>query len=503
MRAAILTLLALAAPARPEVPGDRAAAEAALRDVRTLPPELRPHVRYLLRSRRGAYPKFYKVLNFQVHSLSTEPEFAPPAELTRELLRVNLKDYGWKREVWERLATVEPYLHLAVVEEGAAPAHVPAPKQEARWVSYDKGKTFRREVIAEYVPAAPAAPKVVNKPAPWGGPALAELGKELHSEAPLLRADWFVHQTGVAKDRVAGYYAWLNLGEEEKDFQQLIGADPEKARRRKKEAAASVAESDVTINNRSIEWQEALGPGGYFLTSDFLKSFGRQNVLRVLKGETEPPRGDATEQYGFLPCDLFAYWLGNAERKRQDEAPSNIAGDSESTRKGDRRVQVMLSCVRCHKEGLRPVDDWVRRVYQGNPSALANKDYDKFKRIQRLYLSDLKGRLAEGNERYAKALARLNGEGWTARVNSDAYGEEWRLYADTSLSVKEVADEHYTTPIHLVTVLTEYAKELRAKGGEADPLIDGLIAGDPPPLRREHHEEIYPLVRSLVEAGRR
>src|SRR6185437_8441611 len=98
-----------------------------------------------------------------------------------------------------------------------------------------------------------------------------ELRLGTYSEAPVLRADWFVFQTGIQTDRVAGYYDFLGLGKAEKDVERLIGANKEESRRVKKEIAAALARSGVILQNRGIVRFQSL-TGGYWVTQDFKKS---------------------------------------------------------------------------------------------------------------------------------------------------------------------------------------------------------------------------------------
>jgi hypothetical protein len=488
----LLACLSLVAGAVAAGPGE--AVRAAAADAAKQSPKDAPYRRYLILPDDREYREkvFAKVLAFHCNSLSREPELAAPQPVAENVVRVDFRDYGWKRETWEKLAEVEPYLHVDL--EKAAVRVEKVAVEDMVWIVPVGGRGYWEKRVRYEERAVKDAPKKDRAHAPWMPTAeIAYLAKTLDSDAPIVRADWFIHQTAVAEGRKAGYYDWLALGKHEADFQRLVGADVKLAAERKKEMAAAVAKSAVTRNNRGIEWFQGFG-GGYYRTQDFLSNTQRQNVTRVLKGDLEPPHGDASEQYGFLPNELFGYWLQNKDGVRQNLAPSNIATDTQSTSLF-RDVEPMLGCVRCHKEGLRPVNDWMRNVYaQGNPGGLAGKDYVDFTRLQRLYLSDLDGQLKRDNAIYIAALKRLNGVGWTPKVNSDSYGEAWRRYADADLTLAGMAEELETTEEKLLEAARAYVKEY---AGAAEPAVVGLLAKGIK-VRREHFEESYATYRLLL-----
>jgi hypothetical protein len=454
------------------------------------------HRRYLILPEDKEYREktFLPTLRFHLNSLSREPEFPPDVRVSERVLMVDFRAYGWKRETWERLAEVEPYLHVDA--EKAAVRVEKVAVEERVWVVPVGGQGYYVTRVRYEERAVKEAPRKARAHAPWLPTAeIAYLAKALDSDAPIVRADWFVYQTAIAKGRKAGYYDWLGLGKRQEDFLELVGADLKVSAKRKKQMAASIAESGVTVQNRGIEYDQAFG-GGFWHSVDFLTSVGAQNVTRVLKGDYKPPTGDASEQYGFLPNELFAYWLQNADGVRQDVAPPDIAKDKTST-SNDPQVHVMLSCVRCHVEGLRPLDDFIRGTYKaGLPAGIAQKDYDEFLRLQRLYLSDLDGQLRKDNAQFAAALKRLNGPAWTAKLNAESYGEVWRRYADAGLTLAQAAAELETTPELLLKAADAYGEKYV---GEAEPLITALVNRRQGwRQRREHFEEGYPVYRLLL-----
>lgn len=452
MRPALL-LLALATPA---LAGPGEAYALAARDVRTLDPVTATRARYFTTAalREEEKAALLKALWFHVNSLSREAEFAFPRPVGPDLYRVDLLDYAWDARTWEKLADVEPYFHVKL-----------------------QGGTVRGK--------GPRVPRVVTAQAPWLPAAeAAYLVNRTQSQVPVVRADWFLFQT--SRQVVApGYYDFLGLGNKEADFLRLIGADKDAARRLRKEIAANLAKSGVAIQNRGIIRMQAI-TGPYWFTQDYKTSTNKQNVLRLLDGDTEPPAGDASEQYGTLSNGLPAYWLQDAQGNRQDSVPDFIAHDHTAVG-NDLRIFAGKSCIGCHAEVIRPIDDWSRKLYRG-AIKLQSPDYAKSVRLRQLYLSDLDGQVSRDQADYARAIARCNG--LSPAENARGYARAFDAYLERDLTPGDVAREIGVTEAMLLDGLKKYA----ATAGQLDPVLAGLIQTPPVPVRREHAEEAVPLL---------
>lgn len=493
--ATVLCLLLSPAVRAPASPAD--AVRQAWADCQRLPPGTQPLVRYFSlyavpeKDRKGAAD----ALRFWVNSLSREAEVVPLVRVSDDLYRVNVRDCLWDVRVWERLADVEPYFHylpLTEAEEWVEEEYgyylnevgKPISKNDPTWTPKSKWVKTRSERVRK------KAQKKVATPAPWLPlDQWNSLAVATKSNVPVVRGDWWLYQTGQQLGRKAGYYDFLGLGKAEKDFQELVGADVKLAAKVKKEIAAAVAYSDVTLNNRGIERFSSI-TGCYWRTQDFKTNTFRQNVLRFLDGTTEPPKGDASEQYGTLANGMFAFWLQNAQGERQDEAPASIAGDGRS-KTPDHRVQIGLNCVRCHVEGIRPIDDWLRAVYRDTP--LAEKDYDKYKRLQQLYLSDLDGRVKEDQTAYARALLKVNG--LTPQANAAAVAKLWESYADARLLPADLAREIGVPEEKLLAAVRHQRDKYLLT---LDPVLAGVLAKPPRAIRREHWEEAFEVMQRYV-----
>lgn len=504
---ALVLCLALGPLAAASSPASAVAAAAA--DVARQPAHTQPHTRYL--SLYAAQPKdreaLLKALGFHVNSLSRTAFFTLPRRVADDLYAVNLKDYEWSRETWERLLGSEPYFHQLVVEP-AAEVVVPGPEVEKEVVEpwpggvwpldgkhYAKGAfPYKRKVKVPGEPVRKSVPggRKVNGSGAWlDAASVSALVAATQSQVPVVRADWFLFQTAVQADRKAGYYDFLALGKKQADFDDLIGLDPEKSKKAKREIAGILARSGVTLQNRSLVRLQG-ATGGVWKTQDFKTSVDRQNVLRNLDRDLEPPDGDASEQYGFLPNGLFAFWLQNGKGERQDTAPDFIASDGQSSGT-DRRVHVGLSCVRCHVEGIRPVNDYARRLYRGSVQ-LAAKDYDRHLRLRQLYLEDLERFVRRDQAEYAEALLRLNGT--RPAQMAKLYADAWDAYAERDLSPADFARELGVDEKKMLAALKAYA------AGGLDPVLAQLIQDPPLPLRREHVEEVYALAQAAIRGYR-
>jgi hypothetical protein len=424
-----------------------------LADAKTLAPKVAYGTRYLDLTHLPPEDRatWAGVLSFHLNSLSRERAIVRPRALADgKVLAFNLYDYRIDPFVYFRLEDADNYFHVRVEVNG----------------------------------------KRVNAAAPWlNAESVKAMTALTQSSTYLLRGDWFFAQTAIQADRKAGYYDLLGLGKAQKDFDALIGADVEKAEKLRLDVLAIVARSGVTLNNRSICRVPSL-TGGYWITDDFKTSVDRQNTLRLFKGDFQPPHGDASERYGTLPNGLFAYWLQDAKGVRQDTAPDFIASDAQAPGT-DKRVHIGLSCVRCHVEGLRPIDDYARKLYRG-PLQLQSPDYDKVVRLRGQYLTDLDRELVRDRAVFAGAVKECNG--MTVAANAKAVGAAWAWYVERSVPASEAAAELGCSEADFVAKLKAYA----AKDGLIDPVMAGYLATPPLPIRREHFEEIYQSLQKAI-----
>jgi hypothetical protein len=309
------------------------------------------------------------------------------------------------------------------------------------------------------------------------------------SEVPIVRADWFFTYTSANVDRRAGYYKFLGIKSKD-DIAELVGLDVAKARKIQREVAAIIAESGVALNNRQIYRFGAIA-GGVWFTFDVKTSKDRQNAIRQLNGDFTD-NADANEVYFSLPNRLWGLAaVNNKEGTLQESVPDFIASDSQST-SNDRRIHPSISCIRCHVEGLRPINDYARQFYTIDPkeggALLTSPDYAKFKRLQRLYLGDLESEYQADQLVYSRALVRLLGPGWTPEKVAVAVRNTWQNYLDTPVSPEQLALELGCTVPMMQAAFSDVSV---AKGANGDPIIIGYARRKTFAARREHIEENF------------
>lgn len=467
-RVFVLLLPLLAATALAASPADAVAA--ASRDLAAQPADAQPNIRYLslyhVRDEKEL-TAWKQCLDFWVNSLSREASLTPLVAVRSDLLRLDLRDYQMNPKTWEKLAKVEPYFHARVktaVEEYWAGGIYSGDGKH-----YDAGN-YKRE-------------KITLAQAPWlDGKQAAALTTMSGSQVPLVRGDWFLVQTSQQVDRKGtGYYDFLGV-KNRKDFQELVGLDEAAAVKLQKETRAIVARSGVALQNRQIIRFGSI-TGSYWVTLDSKKSTEGNNAVRNLNGDYI---ADAQEIYGTLPSGLFAYYLSDKDGVQADRAPDDIASDKQAPGT-DSRVHPGISCIRCHVEGIRPINDWARRVYK-RPLSLASPDYEKLKRLRRLYLSDLERWVRRDQADYAETLLKLTGLKPAELAKTFARLHEG--YQEVDLDLDALAREAGYTSAHVLAALKAVAKT----AGSLDPVLAGLLQDPPEPIRREHMEEVFPLL---------
>jgi hypothetical protein len=429
-----------------------------LADCRALPAQLRPLVRYLWIGNLQDRETALKVLTFHVNQLSRNPELIPPKVVSANLLRVNLLDYQWDREVWERLAALDPYFHPQVDVEEVEQWGIR--QRDGTYTEIEQRKTGKkvRQVVA-------------------GSKEIADLYSLTASASPLLRADWWFSQTArqlslTNKETGVGYYDWLGI-KDRKSFEKLIRLDPKASQEVQKEMRAAVEKSGIATQGRQIVRYQSI-TGAAYTTFDTDDGSGDGNPIRNLKRGAFKHK--AEEHYGTLPNGLFAFLLCDADGAKQSSAPDFIGVDDSPLRTGrDARIHPCLSCVRCHVEGgLRPIDDWVRR----RAKDISSPDYGELLTLRRQYFSNLNRQLEKDRQVYREALKDCNG--WTPEKNATEFSKMF---------------SRYTSPVDCETAAVELGvtveKLRRTFANYPEPSLAGLAAQPCEPIQRVHFEELF------------
>lgn len=202
-------------------------------------------------------------------------------------------------------------------------------------------------------------------------------------------------------------------------------------------------------------------------------------------------RHDASEIIGTLPNGLQAYFLTDGDGKRVDEANINIVLDSTAV---DRVVRTARSCMICHSEGIKTIEDEVRSLNKWNPNyagiqLLIAKEKDAYN-IQDLFSSDLERQVTKDMQIYQDAVALTNG------MKSQTLSKTFAFVYDNYLE-------------HLLNK-DDIAREIGLNGKDLDGLIKlsndpvmlGLLRDPIRPVRRDQFEESFQGFMLIVTAAK-
>lgn len=477
MRFIVLVVVMLAAGGRAIAGPADDAIRASVADSKRLQPETAYLTRYLILDQDDQFA--YRVLAFHLNQLSVNGVLVPPRKVAAGVVAVFIPDYDPDLKRWpklfERLAELDPYLH------------------EQKWFAAG-------EYAAGYYPV----PSRNHVPAEH-----RQLMKLTQSYAPILRADWFVTQTCRQidlndKDQGVGYYAWLGV-KDRATYEKLVGLQEAETLKRRRDIRAALDLSGVSQHNRQVEILQGFDRRVYKTLDsksnvdafDEKKVFRRQNAIQNLKrGEFDV---DAEEHYGALPNGLFAYLLCDKDGKLQATAPDFIGPDrSPLNDTRDARIHVCLACVRCHVDGLRPIDCWVRRTIK-TPLGFAAIKYKDLSDLRRQYGGDLEEVLNEDRAGFAKAVSAITG-GWTVAENARHFARFYSNYAARLRGPDDIGRELGVAGTIVVEALKAYQTDVQS-GGTNKPLpnvVAGLLQTPPTPLRPEYWEENYQTVAAIV-----
>lgn len=480
------TLLPLVLAAH-QTPAEAAALAAA--DVRTLPAEVQPTVRYLWLANTPAEETGTLTILLQGHAnqLSREPDLVPLAVVPNsggQVLRLSLLDYGWDAKTWDDMQQTD-YVFYATVK---------------RVVIWPGG--FWPEYGAHFEAGRYATKAAERTTAPWlarteaAQKAVGSLVEATQAKAPIVHAlHWFQTTAAAADGRKPSYYDMLGV-KDEKTFQALIGVDLGRDKKFSREVLESVAISGVTQEPRGLERTDKIG-GAYWRSYDVGrgKATEKSNPLRIFGTDKDGKpvlQYDASEQFGHLPNGLWATGLFDAKGESQAAAPDNIASDSRSV-SNDRRIHVNVSCVRCHDDGgMKPIDGWVRSVFTPPPLVLQAADPKAAQRLRQQYHRALEPLLAGDRQRYAASLMAITG--LEPKDYAKAYGELWTATIETPFDLVRAARDLGCTAERLKASL---AWQQRSKG-TIDTVLSSLLK---PGAKIPYTQwvESYPLAQQYLQ----
>lgn len=463
-------------------------------DIATLSPEEAKYTRYL--SLYNIPPeqrkKYGQTISFVVNSLSTRrrvyiPVFVGGTDET--LIRLNIENYDWDAQAWENLGkkgsgpklAAEPYFHVFIEKIDSTTklerkTITRKKKVEAGYYNQQGQKLYKEVEVTEEVDVEVKGDPVRNKilaAAPWIDPvAIAILIKATNSEFPVMRADWFI----VNATLPPAYHEFLKLGDDIKDFERLIFADQKLAEKARSQIKGIVVTSTVARNNRTLLRSPTFTNGYFWQSHDSLSSVDdRQYVQNILN-----EKFDATEDIGTLPNGLQAYFLTDGRGKRLDFANPDVALDNTAQ---DRLVRTGRSCMVCHSEGIKQIDDEIRTLTKKlqNKEAIklliTNKD-DAYK-IDDLFGTDLDKQIVKDQNIFAEAVAEATG--LQPMINGKQYANIYDWYAEHLLTKEDVVREVGLPP----DLLEKYVRLSN------DNVILGLVKNPIRPIRRDQWERSF------------
>lgn len=364
-----------------------------------------------------------------VNSLSSQGKVTVPVAVdsAQTIYRINIKDYGWSSELWERIVSYYPY--------GI------------------QGASARLENL---------------------------ISRETRSSRAYVRADWFVFAT--AQEPL--YHTILGLPESEfgpHGLEAKLGVDTTQGARDYLAIRAGFSPSGVSRTNRLVQ-RDSISAGGYWKSYDFklVAAGDAQDLILAPLGPveaqlTQNPKSifqhDGGEIIFHLPNGLQGYYLSNAKGDFLPTAPPEVVED----RSGFRRTNIILngiSCIVCHSHGLNAPPTQTLDTFHDmiGPQAAEHLTFEEKQVLAKLYgkPADLQRLVADDVERFKKALAEAMP---TYTRSEEPIGLLYnRFNADVSAS--QMASEFYTTGDDLVKVLKESAdKRLFIMAGK---LKDGL-----------------------------
>lgn len=425
--------------------------EAAIKDAKTLDPDIVKYTRYF--TFKGTIVKDEKELKiahqifiFHLWSIAHKPEPPKLRFITPTLVSINLKYFGIDQFVFGRLAYVDPYHHVLLTEDGK------------------KVKTFA---------AAPQTSKNI-----------AELIKLTTSQLCILRWDWFWIQSSIQEGRGevgqgTGYYDFIGVKNRD-DYFKLIGADVKKAEELYHQWIGIIKESGVAYFPRQVQRESIFG-GARWFTRDILDPpVGNRNALRQLDKDF---KHQAEEHYAPGPSGLPVYLACNSDGVLQNSAPDRVGPDK--TRSGNRTtIDVNASCVRCHIEILRPIDNWIKNF---NDPITAELPFSNALNIQSLYFRNLESKLEQDRKIFIDRLKECNG--LDPKTNATQYATFFDRYTEQLLDINQVSHELGTTPERLNQVFTALVVQKKL-----DPVFVDLIKNPKSTIRRELFEELFPVL---------
>ena len=292
----------------------------------------------------------YLALSKLVNSLSWGADIVNPEPINAEqtLFYIDLRNYEWDiRNSWTHIEKRYPY---NIKYEGA-------------------GQTDVRDLFLN-------------------------LQSEMRCEVPYVYMDWFI---GKASEPPL-YNEILALPDTDTALETLLGVnviDNIKNHPGVKVWRAGIKDSGVSRHNRVVERHKAQY-GAYWKSYDFAGSDGKQDISVYPVSFTH----DGGEVVFNLPNGLQAYHLFDATGMRLDKAPTEIVSNQDAS---DPAVYNGISCIDCHKDGMKPFTDVIRPVIKAAQNPIFNKAHALQLYVAQAVMDDL---VQQDTDKFITALTK-------------------------------------------------------------------------------------------------
>ena len=456
----------------------------ALADAKLQPAATVPYVRYLCASNESGegLERLYAVTNYQLNSLSREPQIVKARKVNEWLWAIDTRDYGEPFVVaWEAFANDNPYFVIKV-----------EPVKQKQVIRYDMRGTpyYENQTTGSTVLAAPWLPKVE----------IDTLNVLTHSQTPIVFADQFFDRTAIQKGRKGnGYRDFLGLQKDTslKDLYELVGFDRIKSVKARREVAAIVLKSGVAKFPRQAFREQAL-TGGFWRTKDTDDPLNNGNAVDRLFESFE---FKAQEIIAVLPNGLVVTDLANDKDVQQDTAPIAIVGNHKSPN-NDLEIHVgTVTCFVCHAGALAKIRDYGRAIYNEKTGVTLDAiDPTLQRRARYAYLTDDFARdYDDDNKRFDSKYKEATGLDKIKLVQ--AVAEQWKLYHADSVTLRRAAARAGVTPESMRVALRNHVSAKRKAGIPADAVLINFLVDDEDvqPIPIELFEERFPVLMLILK----
>ncbi len=424
----------------------------------------------------AAVEAFEAALKLHVNLISRESAFAYPKLIAPGLCRVDLRNYQWNPKVWEKLADIDPYFHRVVTEDVIEEFVEEKKVKQAYGYTDAYGHTHITEYRDEVKKEKRVRRRQISKRklfVPNGAAQLAGLALLTGSDAPIVRADWFLVQSARQtsldnlEDTGVGYYDFLGVRDRD-DYFRLIGFNEGVLARFQSEVRSVVGESGVAQGNRQIVVEGGVG-GHHYTTLEVKTQKGRGVAIANLR-KNEFLHA-AEEHYAPLPNGLPATFLSDDKGVRQSSVPDFVAGNkSELNVSHDTRVHVNMACMQCHEGNvLMPIEDDVRPVYTGRLKTNTNSD-KVFLELKRQYGTYLERMVNKDRADYQDKFKEVTG--LAAKQAAAVYSKAFTDYAVGRIDLAGAAIEYGVRPDMLFKAFSDAA----VRQGKGDFRFDPFLA---------------------------